>query len=137
MIISSSMVTVYVGPERTECILHENLLRHKSGFFDEILKIKTDDGLPKSITLPIDDPAVSGHFVSWLYKDSIYCSKAHGESDWEHLFEWCRLELFAKNLGLTSLEGDAIWQYGSLLQKRSSSSATNRNYQVLVREVHW
>jgi hypothetical protein len=106
------MITVYVGLERTECILHENLLRHKSGFFNEKLKVKTDVGLPKSITLPAEDPVVFGHFVSWLYKDSIYCSKDHGESDWEHLFEWCRLELFAKKLGLASLEEDAVWQYG-------------------------
>jgi hypothetical protein len=117
MVVSTAMVAVHLGPHQTEYILHGNLLRHKSEFFDEILKAKTDDGRSKGITLPDVGPAVFGHFVVWLYKDSISCHKAHGESDWEHLLEWCRLGLFAKKLGLASLEEAAVWQYGHCCKK--------------------
>jgi len=111
MIISSSMVTVYVGPERTECILHENLLRQKSQHFAEILKVKSDDGLPKIISLPDEDLGVFGHFAAWMYQDEISCVKYHRDKDWEHLLEWCGLELFAKKFGLTDLQEEAAEQY--------------------------
>jgi hypothetical protein len=108
---NSAIVKIYVGTEKTPWILHENVLCQYSNFFRKAFQGKFLEASKKTMTLEEDDPVVFGHLIEWMYTGHLVCNRPHKTEDWNHLLDWCRLEILADKLGLSELQKAAITQF--------------------------
>jgi hypothetical protein len=68
-----NQVTIYVGPERVQWILNEDLLCDRAPFFQAAFKSDFREGREKTMELPEDDPKAFAKFVDWVYTNRILC----------------------------------------------------------------
>jgi hypothetical protein len=103
---------VYVGPERVEWNLHENLLCNASQFIRSALKGRFKEALDKSIELPEDDTAAFDLFVRWLYASNRFPLGIPGGED--ILYNYLKLYVLASGLLIPRLQNtviDAVYRY--------------------------
>lgn len=80
-------MTLLVGNDRDEHIIHETLLRSRSPFFASALKKEWDATQERRIPLPDDDGAVVELYLQWLYRGKLFTrplSEDIGNDCYEH-----------------------------------------------------
>lgn len=65
------MVTLYIGPERTEFLIHKKLLCARSEFFSKAFNSTFKEGLEGTMELPEDDAHTFASFFQFVYGDTI------------------------------------------------------------------
>ena len=112
-----TMVTIYVGPTKEKWVLHESMLCNQLAFFKGAFQGSFYEGSSKTMNLEEDDPVVFKMFVDYLYNSKVFCSLPHDDSPeaLQHMMAYYGLEIFADNIGSTSLPDYAQehWRYCS------------------------
>lgn len=104
---------IYVGPERKQFTVHEDLLCDRLAFFKAAFTGRFKEGRDKCMDMPEDDPAAFAALVSWVYSGSLECGcdsesqdSIINESEDELL--WCSLWVLADKINCDSLANAAI-----------------------------
>ena len=104
------MVNIYVGSSNRHWMLHENLLKHHTSYFEE--NTTTDDKGERSVRLPDDDPAAFEMLTKYLYQGQIDdVISLPSEKKWGHAENCQKLYFLCERLGLHQLKNCAIDQF--------------------------
>jgi hypothetical protein len=103
---SDNLVTLLVGPEEEEMVVHKTYLTQSSAFFKAVMKKEWPEGRSFVIRLPEELPELIQHYVEYLYggKPPSH-TQAHGSewSDGSHQYE---LLAHLYSLGERYLDGE-------------------------------
>jgi len=108
------MLNIYVGPDKRQWTLHQNLLCHHSRFFDEANHVNGDQKRIKNGTLelPEEDPSAFELLVKWLYQGRIEdVSDLPKEEKWDYAYTCQKLYLLCDKFGLQEVKNLAIDQF--------------------------
>jgi hypothetical protein len=64
-------VTLIVGEEKQEMLVHANYISSNSDFFKTALKKEWTEGQTRTITLPVDDPKTVTHYLYFTYSGKL------------------------------------------------------------------
>jgi hypothetical protein len=64
-------VTIVVGEEKHEMLVHANCISSNSEFFKTALKKEWLEGQTRTITLPVDDPKTLRHYLYFTYSGKL------------------------------------------------------------------
>jgi len=67
----SEVVSVLVGKERKEFIVHKKLICQASKFFNDAFTGPFKEGQENKMDMPEDDPEVFSCFIDWLYRNPL------------------------------------------------------------------
>jgi hypothetical protein len=65
------MVTIYVGPERKDFIVHKKLLCESAQFFKGALTRDFEEAHKGEIVMPEDSPGAFSLYVDWIYRTTL------------------------------------------------------------------
>ncbi|KAH6671063.1 hypothetical protein B0J14DRAFT_640085 [Halenospora varia] len=116
--LGTEIVTIYVGNERTEFVVHKQLICETADYFSKAFTgaFVERDGV---IHLPEERPETFALFVDWVYTGRIPCH--HTQLHLENLF---RLYVFAEKLCLNDPANKAIDQMVDLCRTVSPRIST-------------
>ncbi|KAM0715782.1 hypothetical protein Q7P37_008296 [Cladosporium fusiforme] len=89
----SDAVTLIVGTEIHEMLVHGNIISRESAFFKSALRKEWREGQTRVIHLPADRPAVMQGYINFLYTKRLptshleYCISEHGDDEYTSLAE--------------------------------------------------
>ncbi len=104
-LLTSELVTVYVGPSKKKWVLHKNLLCARSSFFETAFGGNFKESKENAIYLPEDDKAAFELLAGWLYNGGI--SRRH-DTGAEHCWSVIRLYILGSKLNMETLRNDAM-----------------------------
>ena len=68
---SQDAVTLVVGAEQKELLVHGTYLTRESEFFKAALKKEWVEGQTRHITLPEEDPKIMCHYLTYVYHQKL------------------------------------------------------------------
>ncbi|KAK4547289.1 hypothetical protein LTR36_000944 [Oleoguttula mirabilis] len=71
--VHGEVVEVIVGEDKRIFLVHKNLLRNNSAFFDAALKEEWKEGQQRKVTLEDEESELFYRYVQWLYTGRISC----------------------------------------------------------------
>lgn len=113
-LLSGPLLVIYVGAEGKHWMLHRDLLRYHSRYFDEEEYV---NGEPKRINdgkleLPDEDCDAFRLLVKWLYQGSIQdVTLMEKDKKWDYAFTCQKLYMLCERLGIQELKNQAIDQF--------------------------
>jgi hypothetical protein len=93
------MVTIYVGPERKDFIVHKKLLCESAQFFKGALTRDFEEAHKGEIEMLEDSPGAFSLYVDWIYRSTLPTGNTE-----EHLHNLYDLYIFAEKLCLVELK---------------------------------
>jgi hypothetical protein len=93
------MVTIYVGPERKDFIVHKKLLCESAQFFKGALMRDFEEAHKGEIVMLEDSPGAFSLYVDWIYRSTLPTGNTE-----EHLHNLYDLYIFAEKLCLLELK---------------------------------
>jgi hypothetical protein len=93
------MVTIYVGPERKDFIVHKKLLCESAQFFKGALTRDFEEAHKGEIEMLEDSPGAFSLYVDWIYRSTLPTANTE-----EHLHNLYDLYIFAEKLCLVELK---------------------------------
>ena len=106
-------VTLVVGSEKQELLVHANYIARESNFFKTALKKEWREGQTRTIPLPADEYETVTHYLRYLYSEKLPTSGHEGRLDLDPeedvLFvTLAKLYLFANRVMSDPLRDDVI-----------------------------
>lgn len=111
---SKNYVTVYVGPQRAEYYLNEELLCDKVDFFRAAFRGSFTESHNKTLSLPEDDPTAFARLIGWLHGVYTPCDEAHGahpSPTISHDMLWIDLFILADKMNVKDLANRGMNQW--------------------------
>lgn len=125
------VVNLLVGPDKTACIVHLNLLSNCSSYFRAAFaEGRFQEGKTRSIELVDDDVEAVGRLVQWLYRSSYDLSSFETEENAnQRFFQLAKLNTLADKYDIPHLTNDIIdriWDANPEIRSRRSHTFAPR-----------
>ena len=103
------MVTLFVGPERAQFLVHKDVICQVSDFFTKAFNSEFSEAKTASMDLPEEDPNLFEVFVRWLYHPLIEDAKeTHPDAEKKSHTLLVRLYLLADKYSIVTLKRSII-----------------------------